>query len=88
MFNLGDVALIQCVAISTPDTDVKWFRNNTLIEPSDNYVMAYDYLTGLCTLSIGTATDQDNGQYTCVVSNYAGTESSSSIVVIRGGKLI
>ena len=83
-FDQGDVALIQCVAISTPDTDVKWFKNGVLIEQTDNYVMAYDYITGLCTLSIGSATVQDNGQYTCVVSNFAGTESSSSWVVIKG----
>ena len=83
-FNQGDVALIQCIAMSTQDTDVKWFRNSNLIQPSDNYVMDYDYKNGLCSLSIGTAMPEDSGQYTCVVSNYAGSESSTSFITIKG----
>lgn len=83
-FEQGEMALIQCMALGTPDTVAKWYRNNTLIESSENYTMAYDYQTGFCSLSIGAAAPEDSGQYTCVVSNYAGTESSSCMIVVRG----
>jgi len=83
-FNQGEVALIQCIAVSTQDADVKWFRNSNLIQASDNYVMDYDYKNGLCSLSIGSAAPEDSGQYTCVVSNFAGSESSTAFVTIKG----
>ena len=84
-FEHGEMALIQCIALGTPDTVAKWYHNNTLIEPSENYSMAYDYQNGFCSLSIGAAMPGDSGQYTVVVSNYAGTESSSCMAVVRGG---
>lgn len=83
-FEHGEVALIQCIAVGTPDTVAKWYRNNALIEPSENYAQSYDYQTGVCSLSIGATSPEDSGQYTCIVSNYAGTESSNCMVVVRG----
>ena len=83
-FNTGDNALIQCVAISSPDTDMKWFLNGALIEPSNNYIQAYDPHTGLCTLSIASAIPADSGQYTCLVSNCIGHETSNCWIVVRG----
>jgi hypothetical protein len=60
--------------------------NGALIESNNNYVMAYDFYTGLCTLSIASAVPTDSGQYTCLVSNCVGSESSNCWVVVRGFK--
>lgn len=55
-----------------------------LIEPSPDYNINYNQFTGLCTLDICEAFPQDSGQYTCVASNPAGTESSTAYLVVKG----
>lgn len=83
-FRKGDSALIQFIATGTPDTEVKWFRNGEQIQESDNYSFTYDFLSGLCALTIRSAELDDSGQYSCIVSNCSGSEQSSSWVVVRG----
>jgi titin len=82
-FRQGDVALIQCIAKGSPDTIVKWYRNDQQIEPTDEYAMAYDHSNGLCSLSVAEASARDSGQYTCVATNSVGSESSTAWIIIK-----
>ena len=76
-------ATMQCVVKGSPDTQVKWYNNGNPIESSTDYMIVHDHLTGLCTLSIAEAFSPDSGQYTCVATNAAGSESSIAWLVVK-----
>ena len=83
-FLQGEQAVIQFAVISTPDSEVKWFRNGEQIDSSPNYSISFDYQTGLCSLTIASTILEDSGQYTCVVANYEGSETTSAWIVVQG----
>jgi hypothetical protein len=77
-------ATLQCVIDSaSPDTQIKWYNNGNQIEPSTDYITNFDSMTGLCTLTIAEAFQPDSGQYTCVATNPAGSESSIAWLVVK-----
>ena len=76
-------ALMQCVVRTSPDTTVQWFNNGSLIEPSPDYNINFDRVTGLCSLRIADAFPQDSGQYTCVATNPVGSEASTAWLVVK-----
>jgi hypothetical protein len=82
-FRQGEQAIIQFAVVGTPDTQVKWFKDGAQIESSNKYSVSFDYQTGLCSLTIFSALSEDSGQYTCVVSNYDGNETTSAWIMIQ-----
>lgn len=82
----GNRALMQCTIKGSPDTTVSWYKNGKLIEPSTDYVIHFDRVTGVSTLDICEAFPQDSGQYTCVANNPAGNESTTAWLVVKGKK--
>ena len=83
---LGNRALMQCVIKGSPDTDVKWYHNGNQINlssQSPRFPITFDKFTGLSSLSIIGANPDDAGQYTCVASNPAGTETSTAWVIVK-----
>ena len=83
-FLVGEAAAIKCVVDSSPDSEIKFYRNGSLIESSEKYSISFDHETGLCSLHIKSASLEDSGQYACVIANAAGTESSNCWIVVRG----
>ena len=79
----GNRATLTCTIKGSPDTTVSWYKNGVLIEPSTDYVINHDRFTGVCSLDICEAFPQDSGQYTCVASNPAGSESSTAWLVVK-----
>lgn len=79
----GNRPVLQCTVKSSPDTDIKWFKNGMLIEPSTDYMPNHDKLTGVCSLTISEGYPQDSGEYTCVATNPVGNESSTAWLVVR-----
>ncbi len=77
-------ATFQCEVRGSPDTDIKWYKDNKQIFPSTDYVIDYDRITGICRLSISEAYNQDGGQYSCVASNPIGNDSTTAWLVIKG----
>jgi hypothetical protein len=83
--NQGDRAMLQCAIVPTPNTQIKWFKDDKPIEPSADYMIKYDNQTGNCTLSIANEVyPQDSGKYTCVATNPAGSETSTAWLVVKG----
>ena len=83
-FRQGEQAVIQFAVIGTPDTEVKWFKDGAQIDSSHKYTVSFEYRTGLCSLTIASVSSEDSGQYTCVVSNYEGNETTSAWIAIQG----
>lgn len=79
----GNRAVFECYINGSPDTEVKWYKNSILIEPSTDYIIEFDRITGLSTLTILEVFVQDSGQYTCVASNNVGSESSTAWMVVK-----
>lgn len=59
----GNRAILQCTVHSSPDTNVKWYNEGNQIEPSPDYVVGFDRISGVCTLNIVEAFPQDSGKY-------------------------
>lgn len=79
----GQSVVLNCIIQSTPDIDIKWYNNGHLIQPSTDITISFDELTGDCTLTISEVYPEDGGQYTIVVTNSAGTESSTCWLVVK-----
>jgi len=80
----GSKSQLQCMVKCSPDTEVKWYHNGTLVPFSARVPASFDKLTGLASLTINDANPHDAGQYTCVASGPAGQDSSTAWVVVRG----
>ena len=80
----GNRATLLCTIKGSPDTEIKWYNNGKLVEPSPDYIIEYNRATGVCSLNISEAFPQDSGQYTCVASNLVGSESSTAWLVVKG----
>ncbi len=80
----GSKTQFQCMVKCSPDTEVKWYHNGTLIPYSPRCPANFDKLTGLATLTINDANPHDAGQYTCVASNPTGQDTSTAWAVVRG----
>ena len=80
-------ALFQCVSKGAPDADVKWYHNGKPVSTLANNARlptTYDRFSGVASLSVLNARPEDAGQYTCVVSSPAGSETSTAFLVVRG----
>ena len=67
----GTTTELKCEIISSLAYSSKWFHNNTQLN-NDSRITSYDD-----TLKIAIITAPDAGEYYCVVTNAAGTSTSS-----------
>lgn len=80
----GNKAVFEAAVKSGPSTQVNWYRNGVLIQPSTDYIISYDTNSGLSTLTLSQAFPEDSGQYSCAASNPAGEDSSTAWLVVKG----
>lgn len=79
----GHPIVLNCIIQSSPDIDIKWYSNGNLIQPSTDIIISFDAETGDCTLRIVEVYPEDSGQYTVVVTNSAGSESSTCWLIVK-----
>ncbi|XP_067288213.1 leucine-rich repeats and immunoglobulin-like domains protein 1 [Pseudorasbora parva] len=67
---VGETVALQCKALGSPPPRITWLKGEEPLRPSDRH----HFTPGNQLLVIGTATLEDAGRYTCVMSNTLGTE--------------
>ncbi|XP_045931828.1 leucine-rich repeats and immunoglobulin-like domains protein 1 isoform X2 [Micropterus dolomieu] len=77
---VGDTVALQCKALGSPPPRITWLRNDQLLRPSDRH----HFTPGNQLLVIGSASLEDAGRYTCLMSNTLGTERAHSQLVVTG----
>ncbi|XP_056128945.1 leucine-rich repeats and immunoglobulin-like domains protein 1 [Lampris incognitus] len=75
---VGDTVALQCKALGSPPPRITWLRNDQPLRPSDRH----HFTPGNQLLVIGSATVEDAGRYTCLMSNTLGTERAHSQLVV------
>ncbi|XP_040889228.1 leucine-rich repeats and immunoglobulin-like domains protein 1 [Toxotes jaculatrix] len=75
---VGDTVALQCKALGSPPPRITWLRNDQPLRPSDRHY----FTTGNQLLVIGSASLEDAGRYTCLMSNTLGTERAHSQLVV------
>uniref|UniRef100_A0A667YCR5 Leucine rich repeats and immunoglobulin like domains 1 n=1 Tax=Myripristis murdjan TaxID=586833 RepID=A0A667YCR5_9TELE len=75
---VGDTVALQCKALGSPPPRITWLRNDQPLRPSDKH----HFTPGNQLLVIGSATLEDAGRYTCLMSNTLGTERAHSQLVV------
>ncbi|XP_034440805.1 leucine-rich repeats and immunoglobulin-like domains protein 1 [Hippoglossus hippoglossus] len=75
---VGDTVALQCKALGSPPPRITWLRNDLPLRPSDRH----HFTPGNQLLVIGSASLEDAGRYTCLMSNTLGTERAHSKLVV------
>lgn len=75
---VGDTVALQCKALGSPPPRITWLRNDQPLRPSDRH----HFTPGNQLLIIGSASLEDAGRYTCLMSNTLGTERAHSQLVV------
>ncbi|XP_031710643.1 leucine-rich repeats and immunoglobulin-like domains protein 1 [Anarrhichthys ocellatus] len=76
---VGDTVALQCKALGSPPPRITWLRNDQPLRPSDRH----HFTPGNQLLVIGSASLEDAGRYTCLMSNTLGTERAHSQLVVN-----
>uniref|UniRef100_A0A8C2XAB3 Leucine rich repeats and immunoglobulin like domains 1 n=1 Tax=Cyclopterus lumpus TaxID=8103 RepID=A0A8C2XAB3_CYCLU len=76
---IGDTVALQCKALGSPPPRITWLRNDLPLRPSDRH----HFTPGNQLLVIGSASLEDAGRYTCLMSNTLGTERAHSQLVVN-----
>ncbi|KAM4587097.1 LOW QUALITY PROTEIN: leucine-rich repeats and immunoglobulin-like domains protein 1 [Odontesthes bonariensis] len=77
---VGDTVALQCKALGSPPPRITWLRDDQPLRPSERL----HFTPGNQLLVISSASPEDAGRYTCVMSNTLGTErANSQLEVIR-----
>ncbi|XP_076012898.1 leucine-rich repeats and immunoglobulin-like domains protein 1 [Genypterus blacodes] len=77
---VGDTVALQCKALGSPPPRITWLRNDQPLRPSDRH----HFTPGNQLLVISSASLEDAGRYTCLMSNTLGsTRAHSQLVVTR-----
>uniref|UniRef100_A0A672GUC3 Ig-like domain-containing protein n=1 Tax=Salarias fasciatus TaxID=181472 RepID=A0A672GUC3_SALFA len=75
---VGDTVALQCKALGSPPPRITWLRNDQPLRPSDRH----HFTPGNQLLVISSASAEDAGRYTCLMSNTLGTERAHSQLVV------
>lgn len=75
---VGDTVALQCKALGSPPPRITWLRNDQPLRPSERH----HFTPGNQLLVISTASLEDAGRYTCLMSNTLGTERAHSQLVV------
>ena len=79
----GEVEL-DCSVTGIPQPTINWLKDGNALSSTDNrFISRSD--SGLARLRISEATQDDEGLYECIATNFVGSESRIFQVDIRGG---
>lgn len=78
----GVAARLQCTVKGSPELCIHWFWNEIELSDSDKYKVSFK--GGVAALEINNLAVLDSGNYTCEVSNNAGSDSCNTLVAVKG----
>lgn len=82
----------ECIVIGTEPREVQWFKNGIEIYDSSSsetkessiFTTSYNKSTGAISITINSATTDDNALYACRVSNNLGMAETSAFLKVKG----
>ena len=80
----GSTARLECLISGDPKPNVTWFKEGTLLPPSDDFLQFHDD-DNMISLVIKEVYPEDAGTYTVVAKNPSGTAQSSAGLVVEEG---
>ncbi|KAM9484414.1 contactin-5-like [Salvelinus alpinus] len=81
MWKQGIAARMQCTVKGSDELKASWFLNDNDLSDGDKHTITFK--AGLATLEIIDVNVLDSGNYTCEVSNEAGSESSITELSVK-----
>ena len=79
----GEPVKLKCTILGKPDPDIRWFKDGEEIHESDKFRMMVNP-ENTCILTIQKADMEDEGTYTCKVTNPAGSDTCSGMLSVTG----
>ena len=80
----GGTARLECLISGDPKPNVTWFKEATIIPPSDDFMQFHDD-DNMVSLVIKEVFPEDAGRYMVVAKNPSGTASCSAELVVEEG---
>ncbi|KAL4132315.1 hypothetical protein QTP88_009488 [Uroleucon formosanum] len=78
----GKTARFECIVQGEPISEIVWSCNGQVLENSECYQV--QYRNGVCRLTIPRTYQFNAGSYSCTVSNYLGSSSTSADLRVSG----
>lgn len=78
----GQPITLQCTYVGSPTIAVTWQKNGRDISQSERCSITTTEKS--CLLEIFNATQEDDGEYTCIVANEAGKDTCSALLSVLG----
>ncbi|KAH8029781.1 hypothetical protein HPB51_004786 [Rhipicephalus microplus] len=88
---LGDTAIVSCVVRkgSRGPYKLAWFKNGQELDAAANgNVLVSNQGDSISTLTLKDIAVEDNGNYTCVATNVAGSDEASAFLTVTGSPKI
>lgn len=79
----GDIVRFDVTVTGDPEPELSWFQDGELIREDARHIITYSK-NGVCSLIIKSVTEDDEGEYSCEVSNSFGQTSCSAELIICG----
>ena len=90
--NVGDPLTLSCTSRGSPPDTFTWMKNNdrTVLESTSITAVNHTNTSAVfrADYSISIANTDDDGAYTCTVTNPIGSNSATITVVVVAGKLL
>lgn len=80
----GSKHCFECIVVGTEPRQVQWLKNGQEIYDSEKVLTSYSKSTGAISLSINSASQEDNALYACRVSNNLGMAETSAFLKVKG----
>lgn len=82
--SVGEEALFECSALGHPEPILKWFRDNIILQESENIIFSKMNQK----LKIASVTSNDEGVYQCRAENSEGVVEASAELTVDGLEII
>ena len=74
--------VIEAVITGNPTPDVKWFKDEKIIDYDDK--TKYELVDNLCKLTFPCTLPEFSGMYKCAVENVVGKSEATTKIVVHG----
>ena len=81
---VSEDGVFSAIVVGEPVPEIKWYRDQVEMQPSEKFIMTYNPETGESRLTITKVVKEDMAIFSCKAINPAGSATSTANLVVHG----